>query len=147
MTQSMIVKDGKLVDNTNWATKRRLVKFIYDEFCKRFAESSEEDRQNGKVKFYGIGMSISAHGLADHQLVLLKEVYENKDTAEQILYQKQVRISNDGKLINTNFVNPDKEQCPNCGKKIKKVFMDAHIEKYCSEPSVLSDSYLDDPEF
>ena len=47
--------------------------------------------------------------------------------AEDNLYEKQQKIQNDGKLINTRVINPQKEKCPNCGKLIKAVFMDYHL--------------------
>ncbi len=144
MNKSMTIDaNGNFVENTNWNTKKRLVKYIYDDFCRNYAEATEDQKQNRKIKFHDIGMSLLKDGQENHVLSILPVTYATKDDAELALYQKQLKMKDDGKLMNSTFINPEKEKCIYCGKNIKKVFMDAHIEKYCNQRNA-AENYYDD---
>lgn len=87
--------------------------------------------KSDQSKFKELAESVKVNGFGSHIVIRLKEVFDNKHDAEQKSYAVQCMYKEKDELMNTDIINPEREQC-NCGQFVKKVFMDIHKEKYCN---------------
>lgn len=94
-------------------------------------------------KYAELGESIKEDGLKNHKYVVL-QVFNNKDDADKKNYDFQQKLQEKGKLINKMIINPEREVCSGCGFRIRKLFMQKHLDNYCTKTIVddLSESLL-----
>lgn len=98
-------------------------------------------------KYTELGESINEFGIKNHIYSVVK-TFNNKEEADMQNFTLQTNLQKDNKLINSLIINPEREVCAGCGYKIRKVFMEKHLE-YCKnkinkEVSDMIDSYFQD---
>lgn len=83
------------------------------------------------TKYVKLNESVKKHGRNTFMCCRLATTFSTKEDAEVYVFNKLNELAESGRVLNDNIVDPAREVCPKCNFNIKKIFMDAHKEKYC----------------
>src|SRR5690606_35046894 len=78
-------------------------------------------------KYTELGESINEFGIKNHVYSVVK-TFNDKEEADKQNFTLQTNLQKDNKLINSMIINPERAVCIGCGYKIRKVFMEKHLE-------------------
>lgn len=110
---------GKSTSKTKWYNP-----------CKYFLSKYEKDNSI----YSEIGASIKNKGIKSHKVCILydRDLFPIEE-AEHRVYKLVKKLEKKNKSLNGEIVNPERGTCKECGKRIKKVFMEDHLQKYCEK--------------
>lgn len=96
-------------------------------------------RQNKEHDYYQkFAESVEKYGLNDHVVRTITCDYDD-DKKLDIVYKKVLAMLKRGESLNDIAVSPLKVECEKCGMKVRKQFIDKHMDKYCTAAKNLED--------
>lgn len=81
------------------------------------------------TKYVKLNESIKKNGRNAFMCTRLSTTFSTKEAAEVFVFDKLTSLGD--RVLNDTIISPEREKCEKCGFSIKKVFMEAHTEKYC----------------
>lgn len=96
--------------------------------CKYFKEKYDEDNS----KYTELGKSFDKYGINKHKVSVLnnRKTYDIEE-AEKKVYEIYQQLGD--RSLNGEMVKPERTDCPECGKRIKKIYVQDHLDKYCEK--------------
>jgi len=96
--------------------------------CSYFLDQHKKDHSKYEI----LGKSLLKHGVKGHKVSILydRELFSIEE-AEHKVFDLVKQLESKGKSLNGQVVNPEREQCEDCGKRIKKIYMQEHKDNYC----------------
>lgn len=83
-------------------------------------------------KYIKLRESLKTEGIKSHTYRKLSERMELEE-AEKLAFEHMNKLGN--RCLNDSLIDPEREECDRCGKRVKLAFLEAHKSKYCVETS------------